>query len=65
MQMSVRINPETGKLEHERKLRGSGGSTVLSIPPSILESAGVGDGDAVTISIAPGSDTIEISASEE
>lgn len=65
MQMSVRINPESGKLEHDRQLRGSGGSTVLSLPPSILDAAGVGEGDAVTISIAPGSNTIEIEASEE
>ena len=63
--MSIKLDPETGRIEDSRCLRSQGGSIVTSLPPAVLDAAGVGDGDAVTISIAPGSNTIEIEASEE
>ena len=47
--MSVRLNPQTNELVIERQIRQSGNSAVASIPPSILEAAGIDLGDDVEI----------------
>lgn len=62
--MSVRFGDD-GELIEDRDLRESGSSTVLTLPPAMLEAAGMSEGDAVTITIQPDSDTIELRGSEE
>jgi len=49
MSNRVRVDPETGTVTAVRKLRESGNSTVLTIPPQVLEGGGFEPGEQVRV----------------
>jgi antitoxin component of MazEF toxin-antitoxin module len=49
MDRSPRVDPEAGTVSAERKLRASGNSVVITIPPQVLEGAGLAEGDVVRL----------------
>lgn len=65
MHMSVEIDTDAGEVRKTGRLRRSGDSTVLTIPPEVLEQAGAGEGDRVTIAVPFGSSTIEVRRQQE
>lgn len=60
MSNRVSVDPETGTLTAIRKLRESGNSIVLTIPPQLLEGAGLEAGDSVKLIADMNEDTITI-----
>lgn len=56
----VNIDMEKGQVIGERKLRDSGNSTVLTIPPEILDVADLEAGDEIEITADMGTGKIEI-----
>ena len=50
MRDRARVDAEEGIVIAERKIRSSGNSTVLTIPPQVLDVAGLEAGDGVEIS---------------
>lgn len=63
--MSVQIDTENGEVREQRQLRKSGDSTVVSLPPEVLEHADVEQGDEVTVAVGFNSGTIELRVEEE
>lgn len=63
--MSVQIDSEKGEVREERTLRNSGDSVVVSIPPEVLDQAGLGEGDDVDVATAFGSSIIELREKSE
>ena len=66
--MSVQLNPSKEEVRASRDLRESGSSTVLTIPPSVLDSLDLEGGDTIEIvadwgteeiKLKPGSDSSE------
>lgn len=49
MSMSVDINPQTKTVTATRSLRASGSSTVLTIPPEVLQSLGWDEGEELRL----------------
>ncbi|MDQ2052926.1 AbrB/MazE/SpoVT family DNA-binding domain-containing protein [Natronolimnohabitans sp. A-GB9] len=58
--MSVDVDPNENKTRAERSIRKSGNSYVVSIPPEILQSAGISEGDKTILEADIGGETIEI-----
>ncbi|AXR78972.1 AbrB/MazE/SpoVT family DNA-binding domain-containing protein [Natrarchaeobaculum sulfurireducens] len=58
--MSVDVDPNENKTRAERSIRKSGNSFVVSIPPEILQSAGMSEGDRATLEADIGGETIQI-----
>lgn len=49
MATQVRVDPEDGTVAADRSVRHSGRSLVVTLPPQVLEAAGIEEGDAVEI----------------
>jgi len=47
--MSVQLNPSKQEVKASRELRESGSSTVLTIPPSVLDSLDLESGDTIEV----------------
>lgn len=60
----VRVNREENRLEATRTLRSSGDSIVISIPPQLLEAAGLSEGDQVEIAAKMNGDEISFRLAE-
>lgn len=58
--MLVEIDPDSQTARGERMLRESGNSVVLTIPPQILQQAGLSAGDEVEIVSELGSGVLTI-----
>jgi len=56
----VDIDPDEGVMRASRALRKSGGSTVVSLPPEMLQSVGFGEGDELLIEADWGGDEIRL-----
>lgn len=63
--MSVEVDDEREEVVANRTIRKSGGSYVVSLPPEILEAAGLDPDDDVAVSRSHGSETVEIRADDE
>ena len=50
--MPATIDTENGEASDSRKLRESGNSVVVTLPPEILETAGLETGDTVQVAAA-------------
>lgn len=50
MSDQARYDAERNALVAERKVRGSGNSTVITIPPQVLDAANIGPEDSVEVS---------------
>lgn len=60
MGMPVKVDAEEGEISAVRTLRKSGNSVVVSVPPEVLEQAGMGRGDTVSIVAAFGGEEITV-----
>jgi antitoxin component of MazEF toxin-antitoxin module len=49
MATQVRVDPEDGTVAADRSVRPSGRSLVVTLPPQVLEAAGIKEGDDVEI----------------
>jgi len=63
--MSVTIDPDSKTARGSRALRESGNSVVLTIPPQILQQAGMESGDEVEMVAELGSGEISVQAQPE
>jgi antitoxin component of MazEF toxin-antitoxin module len=63
--MSVEIDPASETARGKRELRASGNSTVVTIPPQILQQAGLERGDEVELVAELGSGQITIQSKIE
>lgn len=63
--MSVEIDTEKGEVKKRRKLRRSGDSVVISLPPEVLQQAEAGEGDEVVVAVPFGSSIIELRKEDE
>jgi len=60
--MSVQLNPSKEEVRASRDLRESGSSTVLTIPPSVLDSLDLEGGDTIEIVADWGTEEITLKA---
>jgi len=58
--MSVEIDPDSETARSKGRLRDSGNSVVVTIPPLILQQAGMESGDEVKLEAELGSGTITL-----
>lgn len=63
--MSVEIDPAEKTARGERQLRESGNSVVLTVPPQILQQAGMQSGDDVELVAKLGSGEITLQCVED
>lgn len=61
----VDVDPDEGVMRATRKLRISGGSTVISFPPEMLQSVGFEEGDELLLEADWGGDEIRLRRVEE
>jgi len=61
----VEIDPEKQEVRARRNLRKSGNSTVVAIPPQVLDGAGLEQGDRVELVAKMGEETIRLTKIDE